>query len=554
MGELKNIRIAVSGIYDYGYDELPSLGLPYPGEGAPDWVEKKQIYKVYRPATVLKDACSLFKMLPMTHNHPDGAVDGANFRKLVVGYTGENPWVDYVKDRDEVGIRSTCMLSDDEALDAYNRGEIQLSPGYVAEFDWKKGKAPDGEEYDAVMKKITEVNHVALLPSGRGGAEAAVLDHAVPHRVTVFERPLTVFDMIPNRDGYRREGHNMSILTGLFRSARKKVAAKVVADGKREETFREKLDALVGMKDSLTEDGVAKQVEAIKALTGDLPDSEGKDKLGRCLEDFKQVKGQPDAVAREAANSVSDLYERLDKDAELDADLKGPDASAKAGGSDDDPVPAAPGEAPDKDNPGTGPKPKDPGAPDDPAPEDVPPADPAKDCGDEGVSEDEAPTPGQAPSAPVLTTDMLEQIWNFVKGKMDEAAKDKAPDPAPAPAPAPEAPGSEEEGGEDVPVDAGEGGDAPEEGAPESGGDEEDAPVDDEDGGDQPEEGGEDAPEEDAPADDEGGEDETKDGDGEMTADHAPVAPVRLSHGYTSDKGSGSGLRDLFAIMKNGGR
>ena len=50
MAELKNIRIAVSGIYDYALEELPTLRLPLPGQGAPDWVEKKQIYKIYRYA------------------------------------------------------------------------------------------------------------------------------------------------------------------------------------------------------------------------------------------------------------------------------------------------------------------------------------------------------------------------------------------------------------------------------------------------------------------------------------------------------------------------
>lgn len=176
MAELKNIRIAVSGIYDYALEEIPTLRLPLPGQGAPDWVEKKQIYKIYRPAFVLAAACDKFKMLPLTHHHPTTLVDGQNFRKLAVGYTGENPFIDWIKDTDEVGIRSTVMIYDDEALNAYERGEIQLSPGYVAFFEWQKGKAPDGQEYDIVMKEITDVNHLALLPAGRGGEYAVVMD------------------------------------------------------------------------------------------------------------------------------------------------------------------------------------------------------------------------------------------------------------------------------------------------------------------------------------------------------------------------------------------
>ena len=183
--EYKNIRIAVSGIYDYALEELPSLRLPMPGRGAPDWVEEKRIYKVYRPAETLRRACDKFKLLPLTHHHPQSPVDQNNFRDLTIGYTGENPFIDYIAEKDEVGIRSNVMFGDQEAINAYNRGEIQLSPGYVAEFEWKKGTDPHGNEYDIVMKEITDVNHLALLPAGRGGSYAVVLDEA-PKRETIF--------------------------------------------------------------------------------------------------------------------------------------------------------------------------------------------------------------------------------------------------------------------------------------------------------------------------------------------------------------------------------
>lgn len=194
MAELKDIRIAVSGIYDYAKEEIPTLRLPMPGAGAPDWVEDKRLYQVYRPPLVLAAACDKFKMLPLTHHHPRTPVDGQNFRELALGYTGENPTVDYVSGNNEVGIRSTLMMYDDEALQAYENGEVQLSPGYVAVFEWKKGTAPDGREYDIIMKEITDVNHVALLPAGRGGEFAVVLDRAPD---TVFNRVKgSVFDRV----------------------------------------------------------------------------------------------------------------------------------------------------------------------------------------------------------------------------------------------------------------------------------------------------------------------------------------------------------------------
>ena len=161
--------------------------LPFPHQdGAPEWAQKKDIYKVYRPANVLAAACSKFKLLPLTHHHPSALVDSRNFRDLTIGYTGENPYIDYLGDKDEIGIRSNVLLYDDEAQGAYERGEKQLSPGYIATFEWQQGKSPHGESYDIVMKEICDVNHLALLPSGRGGEDAVVLDKG-PERQTIFD-------------------------------------------------------------------------------------------------------------------------------------------------------------------------------------------------------------------------------------------------------------------------------------------------------------------------------------------------------------------------------
>lgn len=186
MSEIKNIRIAVSGIYDYSLEELPALKLPLPNAGAPEWVVKKDIYKVYRPANVLAVAVDKFKLLPLTHYHPSTLVNGENFKELAIGYTGDSPFVDFIEGKNEIGIRSTVRLLDNEALDAYENGEIQLSPGYTAQFEWKQGTTQGGEPYDILMTKILSVNHLAILPNGRGGKDAAVLDSASSSK-TVFQ-------------------------------------------------------------------------------------------------------------------------------------------------------------------------------------------------------------------------------------------------------------------------------------------------------------------------------------------------------------------------------
>ena len=103
----------------------------------------------------------------------------------------------------------------------------------------------------------------------------------------------------------------MKLLTGLFRAARKRTLTTDNDMG----MFREKLTELVEKKAELPDEEVAKRVDELKEMTVDLPDEEGKAKLDRFLEDFKSVKEQDDATAKEAASMVSDLFEKLDTEA-----------------------------------------------------------------------------------------------------------------------------------------------------------------------------------------------------------------------------------------------
>ncbi len=100
----------------------------------------------------------------------------------------------------------------------------------------------------------------------------------------------------------------MKLLTGLFRAARKRVMTHDNDMG----MFRDKLNELVEQKETLSDEEVATRVDELKEMTIDLPDEEDKAKLDRFLEDFKSVKEQDDAAAKEAASMVADLFEKLD--------------------------------------------------------------------------------------------------------------------------------------------------------------------------------------------------------------------------------------------------
>lgn len=109
----------------------------------------------------------------------------------------------------------------------------------------------------------------------------------------------------------------MKLLTGLFRAARKRLLTTDTDMG----MFRDKINELVAQKDSLSDEEVTKRVDELVGFTNDLPDSDDKAKLGRFLEDFRSVKEQDAAVAKEAGSAVADLFEKLDKEAMQDAPL-----------------------------------------------------------------------------------------------------------------------------------------------------------------------------------------------------------------------------------------
>ena len=118
----------------------------------------------------------------------------------------------------------------------------------------------------------------------------------------------------------------MELFTGLFRAARKRTMTTDNDMGQ----FRAKLDELVAGKDSLQEEEVVAKVDELKGLTADLPDSEDKAKLDRFLDDFKAVKEQDEATAKEAAGMVADLFEKLDTAAMQDVPATEPAAEESA--------------------------------------------------------------------------------------------------------------------------------------------------------------------------------------------------------------------------------
>ena len=180
------------------------------------------------------------------------------------------------------------------------------------------------------------------------------------------------------------------LLTGLFRAARKRTLTTDNDMG----MFREKLNELVEKKAELPDEEVAKRVDELKEMTIDLPDEEEKAKLDRFLEDFKSVKEQDDAAAKEAASMVADLFEKLDTKAMKDVPEAGEETTETVEETEEE-APLTEGAAPE-------------------VTEEV----------EETVEETEAPE-GKADDADPNAEYTLEEIYQFCKKRRaeDEAAE-----------------------------------------------------------------------------------------------------------------------------------
>lgn len=197
----------------------------------------------------------------------------------------------------------------------------------------------------------------------------------------------------------------MKLFTGLFRAARKRTMTTDNDMG----MFRQKLDELVASKDTLSDEDIVAKVEELKGFTNDLPSDDDKAKLDRFLEDFKAIKEQDPATAKEAAGMVADLFEKLDTKAMQDV------PATEEPAPEAEPTQEVEGEATEELVEGA-------------APEAA--GEPAEDGAEEIAEETEIPGEGEATEdADPNAEYSLEEIYQFIKKRMaeDSACQDEAP-------------------------------------------------------------------------------------------------------------------------------
>ena len=267
-----NACIARSGIQYYLLSELPNLNL----NEIPREYRDLKVFAVYRPSFVLEDAKERFigKPIRIEHHWIYSEDD-----KDIIGHIGNEVKIKHQKG--EVALYSPLEIDSDEKLPSFK----ELSPGYEAVNKWQPGVTPSGEEYQIVCTEITDVNHLAIVQTARGGKDMKILDG----------------------------GKKMAVHSGLLYFVKKKLSG--IKDGNDANSFGSIIDKLSANIKNVSDEELSKITESLIKCVNDLPDSDEKEKVIRYIADIPLLKEEDEKVVNEALSCIKESFNSLDSDA-----------------------------------------------------------------------------------------------------------------------------------------------------------------------------------------------------------------------------------------------
>lgn len=267
-----NACIARSGIQYYLLSELPNLNL----KEIPREYRDLKVFAVYRPSFVLEDAKEKFIGKPIRIEHQWIYSEDD---KDIIGHIGSEVKIKHQKG--EVALYSPLEIESDEKLPSFK----ELSPGYEAVNKWQPGVTPSGEEYQIVCTEITDINHLAIVETARGGKDMKILDG----------------------------GKKMTVHSGLLYFVKKKL--KGVNDGNDANSFGVLIDKLTENIKNISNEELSEITEKLIKCVEDLPDSDEKEKVIRYIADIPLLKEEDEKVINEALSCIKESFNSLDSDA-----------------------------------------------------------------------------------------------------------------------------------------------------------------------------------------------------------------------------------------------
>jgi hypothetical protein len=270
----KTAILCRSGIYIYSRDEVLAWGVKPK--------QDKPYYREYRPAGVLVEAKDKFNMVPVTNLHPASDVDDANFHALVSGVTG-GPIEVVALDDGEIGLKGRVAFFTRDSYDAFNAGTKETSAGI--EKVVREVSGDDDAGYDFVVEQIKSVNHMAVVPRGRGGVNVRVMDNAA-----IIDRGIGGTKMAGKMKGGILE------FLGIVKA--------------KDENFKFSSALLEGVAKvhSLDEAGLEKEITGLMAHVNTLGDSEAKEVLVGLVCDCFKHPVEVIAAKEKVAAKVDELY------------------------------------------------------------------------------------------------------------------------------------------------------------------------------------------------------------------------------------------------------
>ena len=199
--------------------------------------------------------------------------------KDIIGHIGSEVKIKHQKG--EVALYSPLEIDSDEKLPSFK----ELSPGYEAVNKWQPGVTPSGEEYQIVCTEITDINHLAIVETARGGKDMKILDG----------------------------GKKMAVHSGLLYFVKRKLGG--INDGNDANSFGAIIDKLTENIKNISDEELSGMTESLIKCVKDLPDSDEKEKVIRYIADIPLLKEEDEKVVNEALSCIKESFNSLDSDA-----------------------------------------------------------------------------------------------------------------------------------------------------------------------------------------------------------------------------------------------
>jgi hypothetical protein len=125
------------------------------------------------------EANETLKLKPVVNTHPTELLNTDTVKDLKIGSVGETVFFD----GEEQMLFASFVITDGDAITAIEEGLRELSPAYKC-FLIEQSGTHNGEQYD-VIQANRRYNHLAIVPSARGGSSLAIMMDGAGEYVSV---------------------------------------------------------------------------------------------------------------------------------------------------------------------------------------------------------------------------------------------------------------------------------------------------------------------------------------------------------------------------------